>query len=109
MAMAARISATAMETACAAASRRDALTGPVAILMPVHHDAGALARTLETLREAAPAFGALVVFLVDDGSEPAIEARDLPKPTDAFRVVLARHVVNLGQGAALETARQLAL
>ncbi len=91
------------------ASRPDALTGPVAILMPVHGDAGALASTLETLRERAGSFGAVVVFLVDDGSEPEIAPKDLPGPTDAFRIVLARHVVNLGQGAALETARQLAL
>ncbi len=98
-----------METAYAAASRRDVLTGPVAVLMPVYNGAGALARTLETLRAHAETFGAIVVFLVDDGSEVAIEPRELPKPTDAFRVVLARHVVNLGQGAALETARQLAL
>lgn len=77
--------------------------------MPVHDGADALARTLETLRSRAETFGSLVVFLVDDGSEPAIDSRDLPKPTESFRVVLARHVVNLGQGAALETARQLAL
>jgi len=74
--------------------------------MPVHGDVGALARTLETVRDT---FAFACVFLVDDGSEPAIAASDLPKTTDAFHIVLARHVVNLGQGAALETARQLAL
>ena len=86
------------------------LRGPVAILMPVHDgEPGALGRTLGTLREHAESFGGVVVFLVDDGSEDAVHLRDLPAQTAAFRVVLARHVVNLGQGAALETGRQLAL
>jgi glycosyltransferase involved in cell wall biosynthesis len=49
------------------------------------------------------------VFLVDDGSDPEIRPTDLPAPTATFRMVLARHAVNLGQGAALETARRLAL
>jgi glycosyltransferase involved in cell wall biosynthesis len=34
---------------------------------------------------------------------------DVPPPTPHFQVILARHAANLGQGAALETARQLAL
>jgi hypothetical protein len=71
--------------------------------------AEALATTLAGLRARAGAFGGVVVFLVDDGSEPPVRAADLPEPSDAFAVVLARHVVNLGQGAALETARELAL
>ena len=71
--------------------------------------AAALAATLETLRARADAFGRVTVFLVDDGSEPPVRAEDLPRATGAFSIVLARHVVNLGQGAALETARQLAL
>jgi glycosyltransferase involved in cell wall biosynthesis len=103
----------ATETASAVRSRPDeaeALRGPVAILMPVHDgEPGALARTLETLREHAESFGGVVVFLVDDGSGDAVRLRNLPAQTAAFRIVLARHVVNLGQGAALETARQLAL
>jgi hypothetical protein len=49
----------------------------------------------------------VTVFLVDDGSEPAIDPEALPHAN--LRVVLARHPMNLGQGAALETARQLAL
>ena len=53
----------------------------------------------------------MTVFLVDDGSEPPIEpSLDFGAPPRAnLRVVIARHPVNLGQGAALETARQLAL
>ncbi len=85
------------------------LQGPVAVLMPAHDELGALARTLATLRDHAQSFGGVVVFLVDDGSELPVDGDALPARTEAFRVVLARHVVNLGQGAALETARQLAL
>ncbi len=85
------------------------MRGPVAILMPVKGGAQALAATLETLRARAEAFGGVTVFLVDDGSEPEIREDDLPAPAADFSIVLARHVVNLGQGAALETARQLAL
>jgi glycosyltransferase involved in cell wall biosynthesis len=104
MATAARIIATSMEKAFAADSPHE--DARVAILMPVHNGVAALRATLESLRSRAEA---MTVFLVDDGSEPAIAPSDLPEPTDAFRIVLARHVVNLGQGAALETARQLAL
>jgi glycosyltransferase involved in cell wall biosynthesis len=92
-----------METAFAAALRPESR---VAILMPVHNGPVALRATLDSLRARDEA---LTVFLVDDGSEPAIAPSDLPATSDAFRIVLARHVVNLGQGAALETARQLAL
>ena len=81
----------------------------VAILMPVFNEPGRLARTLAGVRSCAGDLGGVTVFLVDDGSEPPIDPADLPGPTPSFRVVLARHAVNLGQGAALETARQLAL
>jgi glycosyltransferase involved in cell wall biosynthesis len=81
----------------------------VAILMPVFNEPGRLARTLGGVRGRAEALGGVTVFLVDDGSEPAIDPADLPAPAPGFRVVLARHAVNLGQGAALETARQIAL
>jgi glycosyltransferase involved in cell wall biosynthesis len=85
------------------------VTEPVAILMPVRDDASRLARTLEAVRDHAAELGGVAVFLVDDGSEPPVDPASLPERTADFRVVLARHVVNLGQGAALETARQLAL
>jgi glycosyltransferase involved in cell wall biosynthesis len=81
----------------------------VAILMPVLDDAASLRRTLEGVREVAAALGGVTVFVVDDGSEAPVAAASLPCPAAGFRVVLARHAVNLGQGAALETARQLAL
>jgi glycosyltransferase involved in cell wall biosynthesis len=105
MATAARIIATSTEKAFGAGLPRSG-ESRVAILMPVHNGAAALNATLESLRARDES---VTVFLVDDGSEPAIAPSDLPDTTKAFRVVLARHVVNLGQGAALETARQLAL
>jgi hypothetical protein len=47
---------------------------------------------------------------VDDGSATQIDATVAPPATKgSFRLVLARHPVNLGQGAAIETARRLAL
>lgn len=82
---------------------------PVAILMPSYNEAAALRRTLAAVREVASQLGGVTVFLVDDGGEPPIAPTDLPAPTADLRLVLARHAVNLGQGAALETARQLAL
>ena len=81
----------------------------VAILMPAFNEVSVLAETLTTICASAPALGGITVFLVDDGSEHPIVASALPAPTPAFSVVLARHGVNLGQGAALETARRLAL
>jgi len=82
---------------------------PIAILMPAYNEPGRLAETLRGVGAAAEALGGVTVFLVDDGSDPAITPDDLPSPAVGFRLVLARHAVNLGQGAALETARQLAL
>jgi polyprenyl-phospho-N-acetylgalactosaminyl synthase len=81
----------------------------VAILMPVFNGTAALASTLSAIRERAPSLGGVTVFLVDDGSESPVRGEDLPHQTRSFRIVLARHAVNLGQGAALETARQLAI
>jgi len=102
------ISAIATTKASDAVSRRDASMTRVAILMPAR-DESALAATLAQIRDRARELGGVTVFLVDDGSERPIDARDLPATIADFRVVLARHVVNLGQGAALETARELAL
>jgi len=82
---------------------------PIAILMPAYDEPGRLADTLASVRARAAALGAVTVFLVDDGSDPPIDPGVLPSPEPAFRLVLARHALNLGQGAALETARQLAL
>jgi len=57
----------------------------------------------------ASAAGGLTVYIVDDGSVPAISPEDLPAATAEFWIVLSRHPINLGQGAALETARRIAL
>jgi glycosyltransferase involved in cell wall biosynthesis len=80
----------------------------VAILMPTKDEAARLVRTLEAVRACAISMGDVTVFVVDDGSAPPVMPAGLPTPTPSFRIVLARHPVNLGQGAALETARQLA-
>jgi glycosyltransferase involved in cell wall biosynthesis len=79
---------------------------PTAILLPAYNEAMALVQTLRALGDRAESLGGPTVFLVDDGSDPPIELEGLPEDV---RVVLARHPFNLGQGAALETARQLAL
>lgn len=76
--------------------------------MPAFNEEGRLARTLEELRTVT-ARAAVTVFLVDDGSVPAIDEDAVYAAASPMRVVLARHAVNLGQGAALETARRLAL
>jgi glycosyltransferase involved in cell wall biosynthesis len=84
----------------------------IAILVPALNESRELARTLAALRDHAEEAGGITVFLVDDGSDPPIAPASLAGVTSgppAFRVVLARHAINLGQGAALETARQLAL
>jgi glycosyltransferase involved in cell wall biosynthesis len=81
----------------------------VAVLMPAYNEATRVGETLAILRSGAARLGGIQVFLVDDGGEPAISLSSLPPSTSDFRIVLARHALNLGQGAALETARQLAL
>lgn len=94
----------------------------IAVLMPAFNEEGRLARTLSDFRAHIEEAGAqsspvsVTVFLVDDGSSPPIVEAAIA-PLDVFdagvtprvRVVIARHAVNLGQGAALETARRLAL
>ncbi|AKV03413.1 Dolichol-phosphate mannosyltransferase [Labilithrix luteola] len=78
--------------------------------MPAYNEEQRLVRTLAELAEHLRAeVGVTVcVFLVDDGSVPPI-SDDVVPASHALRVVLARHEVNLGQGAAIETARRLAL
>jgi polyprenyl-phospho-N-acetylgalactosaminyl synthase len=80
----------------------------IAVLMPVFDEPFRLRETLVSLRDDA-GVGDVTVFVVDDGSAEPVAKSSLPGCTPTFRVVLARHAVNLGQGAALETARQLAL
>lgn len=81
----------------------------IAILVPARAEGDAVAATLRRVASVAPELGGARVYLVDDGSDPPIELADLPPGTASFDVVLLRHVVNLGQGAALETARQCAI
>jgi len=81
----------------------------VAILMPVYDEASRLGGTLARVRDRSAAMGGVTVFVVDDGSASDVGPSAIPAATSTFQVVLARHPVNLGQGAALETARQLAL
>lgn len=80
----------------------------IAILMPCYEEGE---RLIETLRELAARGRAaedhrITVFVVDDGSRLPIA---IPDGLVGVTVVLARHPVNLGQGAAIETARRLAL
>jgi glycosyltransferase involved in cell wall biosynthesis len=85
--------------------------------MPAFNEEGRLARTLEELstqlsaqlRSEAVSKADVTVFLVDDGSRPAIDEAAVRGAAKDMRIVFARHAVNLGQGAALETARRLAL
>lgn len=81
----------------------------VAVLMPAYNERSLLGQTLRGVAAHAERLGGVTVFLVDDGGDPPVTAADLPAPSAWFTVVLARHAINLGQGAALETARQLAL
>lgn len=80
----------------------------VAVLMPVFEEGARLTRTLAELRAAQASHRiTMTVFVVDDGSREPIRIE--LASSAAFRIVVARHVVNLGQGAAIETARRLAL
>jgi glycosyltransferase involved in cell wall biosynthesis len=81
----------------------------VAVLIPARAEGDAVAATLGRVSQIASEVGGVRAYLVDDGSEPAITLGELPPATAHFDVVLLRHVVNLGQGAALETARQCAI
>ncbi|MEO7110925.1 MAG: glycosyltransferase family 2 protein [Polyangiaceae bacterium] len=81
----------------------------IAVLMPAYNERSQVAQTLASLQNEAAGQFDVTVFLVDDGSEPVIDLRTLPKATTDFRIVALRHALNLGQGAALETARQMSL
>jgi glycosyltransferase involved in cell wall biosynthesis len=80
----------------------------IAVLMPAFNEEERLAGTLAELRSAT-ARASVSVFLVDDGSAPPIDEVAVREAAAGMRVIIARHAVNLGQGAALETARRLAL
>ncbi len=77
--------------------------------MPVFEEGERLGSTLRELGERVGTEHSITVFLVDDGSrQRPVDEGALPRSPNV-RVVLARHPVNLGQGAAIETARRLAL
>lgn len=81
----------------------------VAVLMPAYNEGERLARTLAELADLTrDGSWSVTVFVVDDGSAPPIDDAAVSR-AEGVRVVLARHVVNLGQGAAIETARRLSL
>ena len=83
----------------------------VAILMPVYDEGDRLERTLTDIAEHAARVeaGSVTVFVVDDGSPIPVSDAAVGAAARRIRVILARHAINLGQGAALETARRLAL
>ena len=81
----------------------------ICVLMPVFNEGPSVGETLLDIRGLAPTLGGVEVILVDDGSRLPLDRSLLPAPTPHFSCVLARHEINLGQGAALETARQIAL
>ncbi len=81
----------------------------VAVLMPTFDEGEAPAQVLAELGALAPGLGGLTAYLVDDGGSRPVRLEELPPSRADFDIVLARHPVNLGQGAALETARRLAL
>lgn len=77
--------------------------------MPVFNERERLAETLASIASTCTDAVRIHVYVVDDGSSPPVDRLKLPVDTGVFRVTLARHLVNLGQGAALETARRVAL
>jgi glycosyltransferase involved in cell wall biosynthesis len=81
----------------------------ICVLMPVFNEGPSVAETLFNIRGLAQDLGGVQVILVDDGSRLPLDPSALPAPTPDFSCVLSRHEINLGQGAALETARQIAL
>ncbi len=82
----------------------------VAILMPTFNEGERLQTTLARLAAyARESELRLHVFLVDDGGPRPITAAALPPDDAHFCLTAMRHPVNLGQGAALETARRKAL
>lgn len=77
--------------------------------MPVFNEGSDVADVLFDVRGRASDLGGVEVVLVDDASRVPLDTSLLPAPTRDFSYVVARHEINLGQGAALETARQIAL
>lgn len=77
------------------------------MLVPCYGDGARLGGVIRDLQRAF-AGREVVVYVVDDGSDmPLVPSVDWC--TASFRVRVLRHVINLGQGAALETARRAAV
>jgi len=76
----------------------------LAIVIPARNEAPRLPSVLDTLPGSLPGVGAILVVVVDDGSHDETVACARER---GARV--ARHVVNLGKGAALRTGCEAAL
>ncbi|WP_394831156.1 glycosyltransferase family 2 protein [Pendulispora rubella] len=84
----------------------------LAILMPAFNEGDRLARTLAEIAgmsKSGSVSVSITVILVDDASDTPVDFELAAKTLHEVHLVFARHVLNLGQGAALETARRLAL
>jgi glycosyltransferase involved in cell wall biosynthesis len=76
----------------------------LAIVIPARNEAPRLPAVLETLPRSLPGIGGINVVVVDDGSSDGTGAR---AREGGARV--ARHVVNMGKGAALRTGCEAAV
>lgn len=88
----------------------------VAVLTPIYHVTPWPAAFLADFSAMCATFAArglgLALIVVDDGSEASgtrVEAHAATLATLPCEVLLARHPINRGQGAALQTALELAL
>ena len=79
----------------------------VAVLVPCYGDGARLGEVIRDLRQVF-AEREVVVYVVDDGSVNPL-ALQSDGGTTSFRLRVLRHIINLGQGAALETARRAAV
>lgn len=73
----------------------------VYLIVPVYNELGVLQETLQKVLDFDPAYN---VVVVDDGSSVPVNIAGL-----GSRVMLLRHKVNLGQGAAIQTGIDFAL
>lgn len=76
----------------------------LAIVIPARNEAPRLPSVLDSLPESLPGVGEILVVVVDDGSDDGTGAR-----AREHGARVARHVVNLGKGAALRTGCEAAV
>jgi glycosyltransferase involved in cell wall biosynthesis len=81
----------------------------VAVLIPCFGDGSRLRAVLLDIASAFAARDVHVVVVDDGNAEPIAWSGLAELVTPTLRIALLRHAVNLGQGAALETARRYAL